>query len=55
MSLTTIQQLEHALKNIYLDPLIKMIDENSGPIMQAIEKRVRPLEGDKFVFAVQYG
>lgn len=55
MALTTIQQLEHAMKNIYLDPLIKLIDESSGPIMKAIEKKERPLEGNKFVFAVQYG
>ena len=55
MAVTTIETLSHAMKYIYLDPLIKTIDEGSGPILAAIDKGASPVEGDKFVFAAQYG
>lgn len=55
MALSTVELLEKALKEIYIDPIIKTIDEQSGPVLAAIEKTSKPVVGNVFKFGLQYG
>lgn len=55
MATSTVALISNALKDIYLDPLIKQLDEENGPLYAAIEKKNETLQGGKFVFAMQYG
>lgn len=55
MALSTVQVLEEALKTIYLDPLVKTLDEESGPVLAAIEKNSDNVVGNEIRFALQYG
>ena len=52
---STIATLQEALKNIYLDPLTKTINEDSGPVYAAIEKTSENIIGNDIRFAMQYG
>lgn len=51
----TLAQLNEALKTIYRDPIIKAIDEGSGPVFAAIEKNSNKIVGNDIKFALQYG
>lgn len=51
----SIATLTNALKNIYLDPIIKTINEDSGPVYAAIEKTSENIIGNDIKFAMQYG
>ncbi len=53
--MSAVQTLEEALKTLYLDPIIKMIDEQSGPILAAIEKNSDNIIGNEIRFGLQYG
>lgn len=55
MALSTVELLENALKTLYIDPIIKTIDEQSGPVLAAIEKTSQPVVGNVFKFGLQYG
>lgn len=50
-----VQALENALKTLYLEPITKMINEESGPVYAAIEKTSENIVGNEIVFAMQYG
>ncbi len=52
---SSIALLTNALKNIYLDPITKTINENSGPVYAAIEKTSENIIGNDIKFAMQYG
>lgn len=51
---STVKTLENALKTQYLDPIVKMINEDNGPLFAAIEKTSEPISGDTVKFALQY-
>lgn len=51
----TIATLQDALKNIYLEPITKTINEDSGPVYAAIEKTSENIIGNDIKFAMQYG
>lgn len=51
---STVKTLEQALKTQYLDPIIKMINEDNGPLFAAIEKTSEPISGETVKFALQY-
>lgn len=55
MAISIVQTLEQALKTIYLDPLVRTIDEQSGPVLAAIEKNSDNVVGNEIKFALQYG
>lgn len=55
MALETLTTLENALKVYYLAPIIKQLDENSGPILAAVQKGSKYIVGNKFKFPLQYG
>lgn len=55
MALSTVQTLEDALKTLYLEPLIKMIDTGSGPVFAKIDKNSKNVVGEDIKFALQYG
>lgn len=55
MALSTVQTLEEALKKVYLEPLIKLIDEGSGPVFAKIDKNSKNIIGEEIRFALQYG
>lgn len=50
-----VQTLEQALKTIYLDPLVRTLNEDSGPVLAAIEKNSDNIVGNDIKFALQYG
>ncbi len=55
MALSTVRTLEDALKNLYLEPLIKVIDQGSGPVFAKIDKNSKNVVGEDIKFALQYG
>jgi hypothetical protein len=55
MALSTLTTMSNALKDIFLDPITKMINEKSGPVLAAIEKSADDIKGGTIKFAVQYG
>lgn len=55
MALETLTTLENALKTYYLAPIIKQLDEGSGPVLAAVEKGSKYIVGNKFKFPLQYG
>lgn len=55
MALSTLQVVENALKEIFKDPIIKQLDEGSGPIMAALEKSAENVDGGKITFSLEYG
>lgn len=55
MDVSTIAQLEGALKTIYIGPIIDQLDNGSGPILAAIEKSVEPVAGNEFKWPMSYG
>lgn len=55
MALETLTTLENALKTYYLPPIVKQLDENSGPILAAVQKGSKYIVGNKFKFPLQYG
>lgn len=55
MALETLTTLENALKTYYLAPIIKQLDEGSGPILAAVQKGSKYIVGNKFKFPLQYG
>ena len=52
---SSVALLTNALKNIYLDPITKTINEDSGPVYAAIEKTSENIIGSDIKFAMQYG
>lgn len=52
---SSIGLLANALKDYYLDPITKMINEDSGPVYAAIEKSSENIVANEIVFAMQYG
>lgn len=54
-TLSTIETMNQALKDIYLDPITKMINEQSGPVLAAIEKSSDDIKAGVIKFAAQYG
>ena len=52
---SSITTLANALKNIYLDPIVRTINEDSGPVYAAIEKSSENIIGNDIKFAMQYG
>lgn len=55
MALSTLTTMSNALKDIFLDPITKMINEQSGPVLAAIEKSSDDIKGGTIKFAAQYG
>lgn len=55
MAVSTITTMSNALKDIYLDPITKMINEQSGPVLAAIEKSSDDVKAGTIKFAAQYG
>lgn len=55
MALSTVKTLEDALKTLYLEPLIKIIDTGSGPVFAKIDKNSKNVVGEDIKFALQYG
>lgn len=55
MAVSTITTMSQALKDIYLDPITKMINEQSGPVLAAIEKSSDDIKAGTIKFAAQYG
>lgn len=55
MPLSTLTTMDQALKEIYLDPITKMINEQSGPVLAAIEKSSDDIKSGTIKFAAQYG
>jgi len=55
MALETLTTLQNALKVYYLGPIIKQLDENSGPILAAVGKGSKYIVGNAFKFPLQYG
>lgn len=55
MALSTLTTMSNALKDIFLDPITKMINEQSGPVLAAIEKSSDDIKGGTIKFAIQYG
>lgn len=55
MALSAVATLEEALKELYLDPITKTINEQSGPVLAAIEKNSDNIVGNDIIWALQYG
>ena len=55
MATSTLTILENALKTYYLEPIIKQLDEGSGPILAAMEKGSKYIVGNAFKFPLEYG
>lgn len=55
MATSTLTTLEKALKTYYLAPIVKQLDEGSGPVLAAMEKGSKYIVGNKFKFPLQYG
>jgi len=55
MATSTLQALENALKTYYMGPIIKQLDEGSGPIFAMLDKGSKYIVGNKFKFPMQYG
>lgn len=54
-TLSTVETMSKALKEIYLDPITKTINEQSGPVLAAIEKSADDIKSGVIKFAAQYG
>lgn len=55
MPLSTLAVVQNALKDYFKDPIIKQLDEKSGPILAAIEKGAEEIVGGKIKFSLEYG
>lgn len=55
MATNTIQAVSEALKTWYMGPIIKEINEKSGPVFAAMEKKNMAAPGNLFKFPLQYG
>ena len=55
MAMSSVQTLSEALKTLYLDPIARQINENSGPVLAAIEKNSDNIVGSEIKFGLQYG
>ena len=55
MALSTLAVVQNALKDYFKEPIIKQLDEKSGPIMAAIEKGAEEIVGGKIKFSLEYG
>ena len=55
MATATLAVVENALKTYFKDPIIKQLDEKSGPILAALEKDADDIVGGKIQFSLEYG
>lgn len=55
MATSTLTTVAEALKTYYQGPIIKQLNEKSGPLYAALKKRNRTAVGNLFKFPLQYG
>lgn len=55
MATSTIATVSEALKTYYQGPIIKQLNENSGPLFAALKKKNMSAPGNVFKFPLQYG
>lgn len=55
MATSTITTVAEALRTYYQGPIIKQLNENSGPLFAALKKKNMSAPGNTFKFPLQYG
>lgn len=55
MSLSTVSTLSEALKTFYMPPIVKQLNEQSGPVFAAMKKKQQLAPGNEFKITLQYG
>jgi hypothetical protein len=55
MAITTVETMKEGLRTVYLPVIISQINEKSGPVFNALEKRTEQATPNEFIFTVKYG